>query len=130
VNAADQKGRTALQIAKRYRHSEIIVEISKQLLQQYIAETNERVNDPERGEKHYLTSFTIFSHQINFGYSAGEKSSAASALQRVIQGEAGLNTLEEFRGALDNGRLGKIYYDIKENGGLTDQVQRQEVRNR
>ncbi len=83
-------------------------EAAERLVTYYQQEVAKRADDD------YQTSFTIFDHTFNFGYSAGEKKIAAAALFQVIKAadehdQVDRTPLSKHAGAVKNGRLGEAY---------------------
>ncbi|OGT43166.1 MAG: hypothetical protein A3F42_04485 [Gammaproteobacteria bacterium RIFCSPHIGHO2_12_FULL_37_34] len=69
---------------------------------------------PKRSsQSKYKTSFTLFYHKFNFGFSKKEKLNAANALKNVVLNGADKSILDLYKKELNNGDLGSIYRSLR-----------------
>jgi ankyrin repeat protein len=96
---AEYKGETALTIAAKNGHDDVVKALQIKLLENYIAT---RRNEPD-----YKTRVKIFGKTINFGKSGQEKIKAAEGKLHELRGEVS-NISKQDEEALNQGDLKKI----------------------
>lgn len=101
VNLVSKSGESPIEVAIRRGHNAVVHTLNKQQLIHYHARIGALPS------QYYKTSIPFFG--VGLGYCAADKKAAAEALLQVIEDKADKSTLEEYRGALNNGELAVIY---------------------
>ena len=127
-NDASKDGKTAIHWAADHGHNEVVDTLLKHGTIPSLVKTidksklNEKVKAevelleyiPKRNsQSKYKTSFPLFCHKFNFGFSKQEKLDAANALKNVVFNGADKATLDLHKKKLNNGDLGSIYRSLR-----------------